>query len=72
MREICNVPQVSGAQLADATARALEPLTPSERSEFLEYLEAKARREGDFLTIRGIKAYRASLNLVAPPVNDSK
>ncbi|RIY03500.1 hypothetical protein D3218_01710 [Aureimonas flava] len=39
--------------------RVLEPLDLADRPLFLQHLEAKAKQEGDFQTLRAIRDYRS-------------
>lgn len=50
---------VNGQHLVACIAKALEPMTLSERAEFLQQEEHKARRTGDLEMLRAIKECRA-------------
>jgi hypothetical protein len=58
---------LSGQQLAERVAKALEPMSPSERAEFLQQEECKARAAGDLEILRAIREYNKALRLSTPP-----
>ena len=51
---------LNGQHLAARIAKALEPMAPLERAEFLRQEEGKARRDGDLEMLRAIKEWRAN------------
>jgi hypothetical protein len=58
---------LNGQHLAAWIAKALEPMTPSERAEFLQQEERKARRDGDLEMLRAIKEWRTNFLAPQPP-----
>ena len=63
---------LSGQQLAERVAKTLEPMSPSERAEFLEQEERKACASGDLEILRAIREYNKALRLSTPlPPKDS-
>jgi hypothetical protein len=62
---------VNGQHLAACIAKALEPMTPSERAEFLQQEEHKARQAGDLEMLRAIKECGALRFLPRRPPKDS-